>query len=167
MSEGTAPVESETGYGYSKNWQWQRFGIPRYGLATEVPTAFRELVENSTAQAKENCEIMKAGSRVVADLVENSYSRAAEGFAGLTAKIFDATRVNSDAAFEFAAQLMVVKSPLDMAALSSAHVRRQMELISEQSKDVAVLAQKLTMPASDPDRTGMSRTSSRTSEGAG
>jgi hypothetical protein len=66
---------------------------------------------------------MKVGTDTMAEQVETTYTNVALGLFDLTRKMFDLARVNTNAGLNFTAQLMTVKSPWEMAVLSSTHAR--------------------------------------------
>jgi hypothetical protein len=145
MSNATMETTSRPGPSTNGSWLGTGFEIPRFEIPNVVmPVAFRDFLENSAAQAKENFEIKKAGTDTMAEQVDTTYTNVALGLFDLTRKMFDVARDNTKAGFNFTAQLMTVKSPWEMAVLSSTHAREQFEAISERSREVAALARKLT-----------------------
>ena len=54
------------------------------------------------------------------------------------------------AAFDFATQLMTVKSLSEMVELSTAHTRKQFEALATQSKELAAIAQKVATDSAEP-----------------
>jgi hypothetical protein len=55
-----------------------------------------------------------------------------------------------NAAFDFASQLMTVKSLSEMVELSTAHTRKQFEALTAQSKELAAIAQKVATDSAEP-----------------
>lgn len=60
-------------------------------------------------------------------------------------KVIDVTQANMDALFEFACQLATVKTPSDIIELWTEHTRKQFERLTEQSKELTVLGQKVVV----------------------
>ena len=54
------------------------------------------------------------------------------------------------AAFDFAQELVGVKSPSEFFELSTNHSRKQFETLTEQAKELAMLAQKVTLATAEP-----------------
>jgi len=128
-----------------------RFDLPKFEVPKmEVPAAFREFAEKSVTQAKDNWEKMKAASEEASDLIEDSYATASKGAADYGLKVIEVSRANSNAAFDFAAKLMTVKSLAEAVELSTAHVRKQFDTFSTQGKELAALAQKVTTETVEP-----------------
>ena len=82
--------------------------------------------------------------------VEQSYSAAVENIRDFNVKMIDAARANADAIFELAHQIATVKSPADFAGLWTAHARKQFEMLSEQSKELTALGQKIAGESAEP-----------------
>jgi phasin len=132
-------------------FEFPKFEIPNFEMPKmEVPAAFREFAEKGASQAKETYEKMKAAAEEATDVLEGTYATAAKGAADYGLKLIEATRVNTNAAFDFYTELMTVKSYSDMIELSTAHARKQFEAVTAQTKDLAALAQKMATEASEP-----------------
>jgi phasin len=133
-----------------------RFEIPRFDLPKfevpkmEVPAAFREFAEKSVTQAKNNWEKMKAATEEATDLIEDSYATASKGAADYGLKWIEAARANTNATFDYATQLMAVKSLSEAMELSTAHARTQFETLNAQTKELSALAQKVATETAEP-----------------
>ena len=53
-------------------------------------------------------------------------------------------------AFDFAHRLSQVKTPSEFVSLSTEHARKQFETLAEQTKQLAALAQKVTVASAEP-----------------
>ena len=107
-----------------------RFDLPKFEVPKmEVPAAFREFAEKSVTQAKDNWEKMKAASEEASDLIEDSYATASKGAADYGLKVIEVSRANTNAAFDFASQLMTVKSLAEAVELSTSHMRKQFDTL--------------------------------------
>ena len=76
----------------------------------------------------------------------------AYGIAGdiFNAKLMEFARINTGAAFAYAQELSRVKSPAEFMELTTKYAREQFETMTEQAKELAALAQKMTLDAADP-----------------
>jgi phasin len=124
---------------------------------TDAPQAFRAMTETGTVQAKEAFEKMSAAAAKATDLIRNSYSTAVEGAQAYNNKVLEFSQTNSKAAFEFAQKLPEVKSPSEFMGLTTAHARKQFELLTEQTKELAELAQKVTLATTEPLKAGITK----------
>jgi phasin len=123
---------------------------------TDAPQAFREMAEKGTTQAKETYEKMNAATTEAADLIKNSYSTAVKGMQDYNNKIIEFTHANTNAAFDFVQRMSGVKSPSEFLELWTEHARKQVETLTEQSKQLAALAQKVMRTTAEPLKTGVS-----------
>src|SRR6188508_2772416 len=99
-----------------------RFDLPKFEVPKmEVPAAFREFAEKSVTQAKDNWEKMKAASEEASDLIEDSYATASKGAADYSLKVIEVSRANANSMFDYAAELLTVKSLSEAVELSTSH----------------------------------------------
>jgi phasin len=149
------------------------FGLPDYGMPKfempkfdvpnmEMPEAFREIAEKGVAQAKDTCEKAKAASEEAADLLQNTYATVTQGVTNYNLKLIEIARTNTRAAFDYARELLGVKSPLEFMELSTAQMRKQFDIASAQSKELCALAQEVATEAAEPIKTGASKAFSKT-----
>ena len=91
-------------------------------------------------------------ARLTADAVhgEGAYATASKGATDYGLKVIEVSRANSNAAFDFAAKLLTVKSLADAVELSTSHMRKQFDTFSEQGKELSALAQKVTTETVEP-----------------
>jgi phasin len=137
----------------SPHFEVPKFEIPKI----EVPAAFREFAEKGVSQAKESYEKLKTAAEEATDVMETTYANASKGATEYGLKMIEAARTNTNAAFEFAAELMSVKSFSEMIELSTGHARKQFETLSEQTKEFTALAQKVATETSEPIKSGVSK----------
>jgi phasin len=144
---------SETVKEFTKFPSFPTFEFPRF----EFPVAYRELAEKGVAQAKQNYERAKTAAEEANELIESTYSTAMRGWSDYGLKVIEAMRANSDAHFDFARDLLAVKSASDVVELSSAHARKQFDAFSAQGKELASLAQKVSNDTAEPIKAGFNR----------
>ena len=133
-----------------------KFELPKFEIPKlEVPAAFREFAEKGVTQAKDNWEKLKAVTEEATDVLEDSYSKASKGATDYSLKLIEAGRTNANAAFDFAASLLTVKSVAEVIELSTAHARKQFDTFTEQTKDLTTFAQKVATETVEPIRDGV------------
>ena len=138
----------------SKTTTTKTAGFPN----TDAPQAFREIAENGTKQAKETYEKMSAATTDAVDLIKNSYSTAFDGIQDYNNKFIEFTHDNINAAFDFVHKVCAVNSPSAFGELSTEYARRQFETLTEQTKQLTVFAQKVTLATTEPLKTGLAKT---------
>ena len=124
---------------------------------TDATQAYRATAENGSAQAKEAFEKMCAATAEATDLIKNSYSTAVKGAQEYNTKVNEFAQTNTKVALEFVQKLSGVKSPSDVIELSTNHSRKQFETLSEQTKELAALAQKVKLATVEPLKTGVTK----------
>jgi phasin len=143
-------------------FEFPKFEIPNFEVPKmEVPAAFREFAEKSVSQAKDTYEKMKSVAEDATDVLEDTYASASKGAADYGLKMIEATRTNTNAAFDFYTELMTVKSFSEVVELSTAHARKQFETVTAQTKDLAALAQKVAVETTEPLKERVSKTFSK------
>lgn len=143
-------------------FEFPKFEIPNFEMPKmEVPAAFREFAEKGASQAKENYEKLKAAAEEATDVLEDTYATAAKGASDYGLKVIEASRVNTNAAFDFFTELMTVKSYSDMIELSTAHARKQFETVTAQTKDLVSIAQKVANETAEPVKAGVNKAFSK------
>jgi phasin len=128
-------------------------GFPK----TDAPQAFREMAEKGTAQAKETYEKMSVATSEAGDLIKNSYSTAIKGAQDYNNKFIEFAHANTNAAFDYVQKLSGVKSPSEFVELSTEHARKQFEMLTEQTKQLVAIAQKVTLATAEPLKTGVAK----------
>src|SRR6516164_4840389 len=74
-----------------------------------------------------------------------------------TTKLIEFTQANTNAAYDFVPKLSGVKSPSVFVELSTEHARKQFETLTEQTKQLAALAQKVMLATAEPLKTGVAK----------
>lgn len=120
------------------------------GTRTDATQAFRAATENGAENAREAFEKVSNATAEVTTVLKDSYSTAIKGAQDYNAKFLEFACANTEAAFDFAKKLSSVKTPSEFFELSTNHSRKQLEKLSEQTKELAALAQKATIAAAEP-----------------
>src|SRR6202161_1917341 len=124
MAEATTAPKMKTSKPATGAFEMPKFEMPKFEIPkVEMPAAFREFAEKGVAQAKDTYEKMKAAAEEATDVLETTYSTASKGASDYGLKVIEATRANTNAAFDFFGELITAKSPSEFILLSSAHAR--------------------------------------------
>jgi len=135
-----------------------KFAVPKFDLPNmELPEAFREMTEKGVEQTRDAYAKAKVASEEAADLLENTYEAVAKRAADYNRKLIEITRTNTRAAFDYVHELLSVKSPLEFIAQSTAQMRKQFEIVSEQNKELSALAQEIATEAAGTIKTSVSK----------
>ena len=143
-------------------FEMPKFEMPKFDIPkVEMPAAFREFAERGVAQAKDTYEKMKAAAEEATDVLETTYSTATKGASDYGLKVIEVARVNTNAAFDFAGEVMAAKTLSEVVELTSAHTRKQFEALTQQSKELNALAQKVATETAEPIKSGMNKAFSK------
>ena len=139
------------------------FEMPKFDFATfgmpkmEVPAAFREYAEKGIAQAKEAYDKVKASADEANGIVEETFKTASKAATDYSTKLTEAARANTNAAFDYAKDAATVKSISDFLALSTEFSRKQIEVLTAQTKEFTALAQKFATETAAPAKSGFEK----------
>jgi phasin len=142
----TKPAPSPTG---SPTHRTTKSDLPNMG----TPQPLREMAGKGVAAAKTIDEKAKVAEQAT-DLHKNTYTIAAQGAAAYKLKVFEIARTNASSAFDYAHELLGVKSVPEFIALSTAHARKRFEAMTEQTKELAELAVKAAAEIAEPLKAG-------------
>jgi phasin len=138
------------------------FGLPKYEMPKmEVPAELLEMTDKGIAHARDTYAKAKVASEEAADLLENTYATVAKGATDYNLKLIEIARTNTRAAFDYAHELLGVKSPSEFIELSTAHMRKQFDIASAQNKELCALVQEVATEAAEPIKTGVFKSFNR------
>jgi phasin len=121
---------------------------------TSEPQAFGEMAQKGAAQ-------MSAATAEAADLMKTSCSTALNGARDYNNKFMEFAHTNTNAAFDFVQELYGVKSPSDFMELATEHARTQTTALTEQTQELAALAQKVALATTEPLKAGVAKAFNR------
>jgi phasin len=129
--------------------------IPKMeATAAQATTAYREFAEKGVSQAKDAFAKMKTATEETTTILETTYANASKGASEYGLKVVEIARVNSNAAFDLAIELLGARTFAQMIEISTSHTRKQLELLTEQTKELATLAQKVATHTVEPMKEG-------------
>jgi phasin len=158
----TATTKAKTTKHTASSFSLPDYGIPNFEMPKfdmsnmEMPEAFREMTEKSVAHAKDTYAKAKVASEEAADLLQKTYATVAKGATDYNLKLIGIARSNTRAAFDYAHELLGVKSPSEFIELSTAQMRKQFDVVSAQNRELCALAQEVATEAAKPLNTGVS-----------
>jgi hypothetical protein len=89
--------------------------------------------------------------------LEAVYASATRGASDLTTTVIGMAQTNTEAAFAFTQSLMGVKSLPEVFELMNAHARKQFEVFSTQTQDLATLTHKVAVETVEPLAAGAAK----------
>jgi phasin len=94
--------------------------------------------------------------------MEHAYTTASKGAVDFNLQLLEVAQANMNAAFDFARRLARVSSPTEFFELSAEHTRKQVETLTEQTKQLTTLAQKAATEAAQPLQMGATKAFNQT-----
>jgi phasin len=126
-------------------------GLPMSAMPNmEASADLGEMTDKGTAHARATFASVRIASEQAADLFQNTYTTVAEGATDYSLKAMEIARVNGRTAFEYIHELLGARSLPEFVELSSTHLRRQVELVSAQNKELCALAQNVATKTAEP-----------------
>ncbi len=113
--------------------------------------------DKSRKIANETLEKGKAAAEQTARSVEQSYTATIENMRDYSLKMIDMAQANANAVFELARQLASAKAPSDITELWTSHAKKQFETLTEQTKELSALGQKIAGESAEPITRGVNR----------
>ena len=123
--------------------------------AAEATAAFRAFAEKGISQAKDTYTRMKTAAEEATGIMESTCANASKGAADYGLKVVEMARANSNATFDFATQMLRARTFAQAIEISTAHTRRQIESLTEQTRELMSLAQKVAIHTAAPIKDGM------------
>src|SRR6266700_8029182 len=116
----------------------------------DAVTSARKLADKGTVGAGKTIDEAAETGREAARRAENGSWRGAEGLIDYNRKLLEIARSNVDAAFEYAQDVVGVRSLSEFVEISSQYARNQSAAMTEQARDLATRAQKLAVDTAQP-----------------
>ena len=88
---------------------------------------------------------------------DQNISVTVESIRDFNVKMIDMAQANAEAVFDFARQLATAKQPSDMVELWTAHAKKQFETLTEQTKELSALGQKIASESGEPITRGVNQ----------
>ncbi|HEY2756449.1 MAG TPA: phasin family protein [Pseudolabrys sp.] len=107
-------------------------------------------LEKGAAQLKETTDKFSAATEQTSKLAEDSFASAAKGLKNYNVKTIEFAQLNFEAACDYTKQLMSAKSPTEMVELWTSYVSKQFQVLTEQSREFAMLSQRMATEAAEP-----------------
>ena len=125
----------------------------------KTPEALHQISGNggTEATAEATFEKAKAACEQATDLHKSTYASVAKGAGHYNLKVLEIARTNTSAAFEYAHELLGVKSLPEFVELSTAHARKGFEAMAAQTRELTELALTVTTEFTEPLKTAATK----------
>ena len=122
-----------------------------------VTQQFRDVTDAGAERSKEVLETIGTATTEAGEVMKNCYSTALRGMQDYNSKVVEFTQANTKSYVEFVQKLAGVKSPSEFLEVSTNHGRHQLETVAEQAKQLAALAQQVTLSTTEPLKTSFAK----------
>lgn len=111
-----------------------------YGMPTaEMSSAFRALAEKNLSACRENYRQVQAASEHAGAMLRQNYETTSKGIAACQAKAIDVLQTNVASTFDYYNALLRAKTVAEFVEISAAHMRKQCEAFTTQTKELTTL----------------------------
>jgi phasin len=124
----------------------------------QVRDTMREALEKSLADTRAKYVKAKTAAEETASALEASYATAKTGVAEINAKAIEALRASADANFDFMKSVFGVKTMSDYVTLHTEFARKQVEMLTGQTKEFSALAKKVADQSVEPIKAQVAKT---------
>ena len=118
--------------------------------ASKATDQIRAFTEKGVEQSKEAYAKLKTGAEETQKALESTFETAKSVSTELSLKTIAAMRANAEAGFSHLEALMAVKSLSEFVELQTSYVRKNVELVVEQAKDMQASASKAAEEVGKP-----------------
>jgi len=126
---------------------------------SQMNETFRAMTQKSMEQSKEAYSRMKSAADEATKALESTMENAHQGSLQLSKKAIDAMRSNAEAGFQHLDKMMSAKSFAEVIEMQTAYVRKQIEMATDQSKDMQALTQSVAKDRMKPGRDAFEKAS--------
>ena len=110
----------------------------------------KRFADKSAGMTRKSLEKGVAAAEETARSIEHGYSAAAESIRNFNLRLIEMTHANAMAALDFAQQISTAKGPSEAIELWSSQARKQFETLTDQSKELTALGQKIAISSVEP-----------------
>jgi len=118
----------------------------------EVPAAFRDMAERSLMACRESFEQLKVSTDRANASIGKNLQYTSKSVADCNLRMVEAFYASVASTFDLYQSLLQARGPVEVAEVSSAHMRKQYEAVTALAKDMTVLAQSVAAESAKASR---------------
>ncbi|WP_322513908.1 phasin [Rhodopseudomonas palustris] len=123
----------------------------------QLPEQMRAFAEKGVTQARESYSKLRDAAETNNGAIEAVFSSASKGATDYSTKVFDFVKANTSANFDFAHSLFGAKTLPEMMEMWTSHARKQVEVLTTQTKELTELGQKVAAETVEPIKASASK----------
>ncbi|WP_061930759.1 phasin family protein [Aureimonas sp. AU22] len=119
---------------------------------SKMGEAFRTMTQKSIEQSKEAYARMKSAADQATQTLEATIENAHSGSLNLTKRALEGMRAQAEMNFAHMEKLASAKSMAEFMELQTSYMRRQVEMVADQAKEMQALSQSVAQDVIRPGR---------------
>ncbi len=123
----------------------------------QAPEQMRALAEKGLSQARDSYAKFKDAAESHNGTIEAVFGSLGKGASEYSAKLLEFMQTNTTSAFDFAQELVAVKTLPEAGELWTGYTRKQFETLTAQAKELAELTRKIATDTAEPIKAGASK----------
>jgi len=125
------------------------FEAPAASVA-DVQENVRAMLDKGLTETRATYSKAKSAADEASNAMEMCFANAKSGIVEMNVKALAALRASADANFDFLKSILHVKSATDFVTLQTEFTRKQIEMVTGQTKELGALAQKVANDTVEP-----------------
>lgn len=126
-------------------------------IPLQIPEQVRAFAEKGVSQAREGYTRMKDAAEAQNGTMTAVFASATKGATEYSSKLLEIARANTEANFDFAQELLGVKTVSEALELWTSFTRKQVEAATVQGKELVELSKKVATETAEPIKAGASK----------
>jgi len=123
----------------------------------QAPEQIRAFAEKGLSQARDSYAKFKDVAESHNGTIEAVFGSLGKGASEYSAKLLEFMQTNTTAAFDFAQELVAVKTLPEAGELWTGYTKKQFETLTAQAKELAELSRKIATDTAEPIKAGASK----------
>lgn len=128
---------------------------------SKLSETFRAMTQQSMEQSKQAYARMKSAADDATRTLESTMENAHQGSLQLSKKAIEAMRANAEMGFSHLDRMMSAKSVAEMIEMQTSYVRKQVEMATDQAKEMQSLSQSVARELMKPGREAFEKAASQ------
>ena len=125
---------------------------------TDIQEKVRTVIDKGLSETRANYAKAKSAADEAASAIEASYTSAKSGVVEINVKALEALRASADANFDFVKSIFGAKTMSEYVTLHTEFARKQVELLTGQTKELSALAQKVASESAETIKAQVAKT---------
>ena len=117
----------------------------------------RRTTERVADESREGLDRITSATSEAAETMRDYCSKTVKGAQDYHNRVLEFAQANANSSFELTQRLLNAKSPTEFFEVSSDHMRRQWEMLADQTKQLTELAQSVTAAGAEPLKSGFEK----------